>query len=1447
MAIVSDVEIRLRADIARLQQDLNRARGEVNTAMGQMTRAVNQFKNVLGSLGVGLGLGALVGQVIGAQREFDKLNASLITITGSSKAAREVFGVLQEFAAKTPYSLQEVTEGFLKLRNLGLTPSERALTSYGNTASAMGKNLNQLIEAVADAATGEFERLKEFGIKAKQQGDQVSLTFQGVTTKVGNNAAEIEKYLMQIGEVNFAGAMSRQADTLDGDLSALSDTWKRTLTAFSTSGFGDTVRGSVMALSAALVDLQAMFKAVTSAAAEEGGKIQEISPIHQGLTTFFEAIMVLGTNVAYVFKTIGKDIGAFAAQAAVLFTGGFQGLIDGSTLRGVQEIGRARVAEAKEERRQVDETSAAILGAAQKAQEARNAGSKQTKDRLEGLKIETRAVAGLSDAQKKAADTAKKAEADRLKNYQSLIDAAEQAAFETNREALGLDKLTRSQQMAMDLDKALTKGKITLTASEEAYYRAVIESIGASEDMVKANEAAKKAADEERKAVEALENQRTQSLDAARTEAESAERLVATFGMSAQAIEELTIARLEDQRAQLLGAEGNEKEIEYLTQLIELKQRNASAVGELEELQKTRDMWESIEKTAHDTFVSIMDGGKDAATRLKDTFKNIFFDWLYQQTLKKWIINLQGNATMGGGGLSSLADMFGGATGGGSSGGSGFLGGASNLLSIGKTIYQGFTGGLMTSLGTTITNLGTTFGSAAVAEFGAGMSGVAGSNLAAGTAASAGATSASVIPIIGWIIAGMNAANGFFKQGFDMQNGTVKDPLGLGSGIKLVDKLFRGIGLSNTAANIFSGQAVFAKLFGRANPVVESSGLRGEFNSGGVMAQNFYKILEKGGVFRSDKRYEVTQGANSEFGQMLTETFAALKGSAKDLGAALGVSTAGLDDFRYAFDITFSKDKEEQQKQITDLLSGLGDSLANTLVPNLAQFAAEGETAAATLQRLATNAAGVNQILQMLGVDGMKAFGAASIEARERLLALTGGVDALAQQTSFFAQNFLTDAARMAPVQKQVTDQLAALGYAGVKTTDQFAGAVMDLVNGGGLATEAGARTYAALLALAPAFKQMVDYTEQAKTAAEAAAQAEKDLAQAREEAAEEARQAAAQALRDTANDMFALLQRSVNARKDALAAEFDALMERLGAAIEAQQDKVTRLSSLQQALAGTTVGGASDQQLQAGRAKAQADIATALAIAKASGVLPTSESIKDALAAVSRDAGDQFATLVDAQRDQLRTQNNIEELAAITGRELTTAERTLASLESQRTAAQNAYNAEIARLDAMVEKAQQQLDAINGVRTDVTSIPAAFKAFADSILAALQNQVIASQPSVTPTTQIEALYNSILGRASDAAGLKYYLDLYNAGASLANIAQDIRNSAEYRGGLYTTQQAGTMGSGDNNLAAAVENLSTRWAKIEGALVESATATTRMSSQIDQVTSGGNAMRTELA
>lgn len=179
--------------------------------------------------------------LVASQRNFDKLNSGLITMTGSAENAAKAFSVLQQFAKETPYGLNQAVEGFTKLVALGLNPSKEALISYGNTAAAMGKDLNQMIEAVADASTFEFERLKEFGIKSSQQADTVSFTFRGITTTVKKNSEEIQKYLLNIGNTDFAGAMETRSKTLDGQLSSLADSFDGLVLAVAQSGFGDAV------------------------------------------------------------------------------------------------------------------------------------------------------------------------------------------------------------------------------------------------------------------------------------------------------------------------------------------------------------------------------------------------------------------------------------------------------------------------------------------------------------------------------------------------------------------------------------------------------------------------------------------------------------------------------------------------------------------------------------------------------------------------------------------------------------------------------------------------------------------------------------------------------------------------------------------------------------------------------------------------------------------------------------------------------------------------------------------------------------------------------------------------------------------------------------------------------------------------------------------------------
>lgn len=181
---------------------------------GKSVRSLTSGFGGLAGMLAGIGIGVVVRELAMGIDTMQGMEAQLKTITGDWESANVELERLIGFAKQTPYDLNQSVEAFAKLTHLGLNPSERAMMSYGNTASAMGKDLMQMIEAVADASVGEFERLKEFGIKASQQGDKVRLTFQGNTTEIGKDAASIQEYLLAIGENQFAGAMEDQMTRL---------------------------------------------------------------------------------------------------------------------------------------------------------------------------------------------------------------------------------------------------------------------------------------------------------------------------------------------------------------------------------------------------------------------------------------------------------------------------------------------------------------------------------------------------------------------------------------------------------------------------------------------------------------------------------------------------------------------------------------------------------------------------------------------------------------------------------------------------------------------------------------------------------------------------------------------------------------------------------------------------------------------------------------------------------------------------------------------------------------------------------------------------------------------------------------------------------------------------------------------------------------------------------
>ena len=131
-----------------------------------------------------------------------------------------------EFANSTPFETDEIVAGMVKLESYGISSSNEVMTMVGDMAGVMGKSFDQAVEAVADAQTGELERLKEFGITKNMIVEHAEKTMAGI--EIVNAKGQIvnqEKFneaMFSLMKERYAGGMELQAKTAKGVLSTTS-------------------------------------------------------------------------------------------------------------------------------------------------------------------------------------------------------------------------------------------------------------------------------------------------------------------------------------------------------------------------------------------------------------------------------------------------------------------------------------------------------------------------------------------------------------------------------------------------------------------------------------------------------------------------------------------------------------------------------------------------------------------------------------------------------------------------------------------------------------------------------------------------------------------------------------------------------------------------------------------------------------------------------------------------------------------------------------------------------------------------------------------------------------------------------------------------------------------------------------------------------------------------
>ena len=155
--IAGDMEIRLRADIARLQRDMDRARQSVSSATAAMGRAADAAKTALAGIASGLG----VAQIIQASDQYAKFTAQLRLASNSAREYAAAYGEVKRISTAAQQDLQATGMLYARIAN-----GTRELGTSQKQVAAITETVNMALKVsgatAAESASAQLQLSQAF-------------------------------------------------------------------------------------------------------------------------------------------------------------------------------------------------------------------------------------------------------------------------------------------------------------------------------------------------------------------------------------------------------------------------------------------------------------------------------------------------------------------------------------------------------------------------------------------------------------------------------------------------------------------------------------------------------------------------------------------------------------------------------------------------------------------------------------------------------------------------------------------------------------------------------------------------------------------------------------------------------------------------------------------------------------------------------------------------------------------------------------------------------------------------------------------------------------------------------------------------------------------------------------------------------------------------------------
>jgi len=232
-----------RRDISSMRQDIS---GLSQTVSRESQNMDSSFKNL--SVGIASyfsasALKSFVMEMINVRGEFQKTEIAFATMLGDAGKAQALMGQMVDLAAKTPFSLQDVSSGAKQLLAFQIPANQvvDTLTRLGNIAAGLSVPLERInlvygqVKAKGKLMGDDLRQFTEAGIPMVAE---LAKKFNKTTSEISAMVSAGKIGFKDVKDVLFAmtneggmffNLMEKQSKSLSGQVSNLGDTWDQML------------------------------------------------------------------------------------------------------------------------------------------------------------------------------------------------------------------------------------------------------------------------------------------------------------------------------------------------------------------------------------------------------------------------------------------------------------------------------------------------------------------------------------------------------------------------------------------------------------------------------------------------------------------------------------------------------------------------------------------------------------------------------------------------------------------------------------------------------------------------------------------------------------------------------------------------------------------------------------------------------------------------------------------------------------------------------------------------------------------------------------------------------------------------------------------------------------------------------------------------------------------